>query len=260
MERLAAISRIFVAVGMAAFGIHQLVYGNFVRWIAKLPSWAPMPGVWPYLTGVVFLAGAAAILFRKEARTAALILSWMILAIAILLHPFEIASNPTVADLWGRAGKAFALAGAAALVAASFREERVPSSLRFLESIIPLAPFFLGIFFCITGVEHFIYARFVVQMIPSWIPTRTFWTYFTGTALLAGGVGMMTPKLARLAGLWAGAMVFSWVVLLHIPRAFTDLHKTDETTAVFEALVIAGAAFLVAVKAGEGKIRRAASA
>jgi uncharacterized membrane protein len=250
-EQTAAIARTFVAIGMAAFGIHQLAYGSFARWVAKLPPWVPAPAIWPYLTGVVFVAGAAAILFRKQARTAALILSAMILAIAVLLHPFEIASNPSVADLWGRAGKAFALSGAAALVAGSLREEGAASRIRFLESIIPLAPIFLGAFFCIAGVEHFIYAPFVKQMVPAWIPARIFWTYFAGIALLAGGVGMMVPKVARLAGTLSGIMVFSWVVLLHIPRAFADLHNTAETTAIFEALTLSSAAFLVAARAAE---------
>lgn len=212
-------------------------------------SWVPIPAIWPYLTGVVFLVCAAAILFRKHARTASLILSAMILAFAILLHPFEVASNPGVTDLWGRAGKAFALSGAAALVAGSLREERVGTGIRFLEWLIPVAPIFVSAFFCITGVEHFIYAPFVRLMVPAWIPARLFWTYFSGCALVAGGVGMMIPKVSRLAGTLCGIMVFSWVVLLHIPRAFADLHKTDETTAIFEALAISGAAFLIAVRA-----------
>src|SRR4051794_7792616 len=165
--KTAAIARSFVGIGMAAFGVHQLAYGAFARWVAKLPAWVPAPSIWPYLTGVVFLAGGAAILFRKQARTAALILSAMILAFALLLSPFEIASNPSVADLWGRAGKAFALSGAAALVAGSLRDDKSASPFRFLESLIPVAPFFLAAFFCIAGVEHFIYAPFVKLMVPA---------------------------------------------------------------------------------------------
>jgi len=46
-----------------AFGVHQLAYGTDARWIAKLPAWVPAPAIWPYLTGGVFVACAAAILF-----------------------------------------------------------------------------------------------------------------------------------------------------------------------------------------------------
>ena len=51
---------------------------------------------------------------------------------------------------------------------------------------------------------------------------------------------------ARLAATLTGIMIFSWVVLLHIPRALADVHNANETTAVFEALAMTGPAFLVA--------------
>ena len=41
-------------------------------------------------------------------------------------------------------------------------------------------------------------------------------------------------------------MIFLWVLMLHIPRAVAAPHDSNETTAVFEALAISGAAFLVA--------------
>jgi uncharacterized membrane protein len=228
---------------MLVFGIQQLAYGTFARWVAKTPAWLPIPQIWPYATGIAFVVCATAILLRKDARRASLFLSAMILAMAVLLHPFEIAANPGVLDLWARACKVVALSGAAALVAGSLRKERgVP----WLEWLIPLGPFFLAAFLLIGGIEHFHYARFVVQMIPAWIPAHTFFTYFTGTALLAGGIGILIPRVSRLAGTLVGLMIFSWVLLLHIPKALSDLHKVAETTAIFEALALSGAAFLAA--------------
>jgi len=37
-----------------------------------------------------------------------------------------------------------------------------------------------------------------------------------------------------------------WVILLHIPRALADLHNIGETSGVFEALALSGAAFILA--------------
>jgi uncharacterized membrane protein len=229
---------------MLAFGIQQLAYGTFVRWLAKAPAWLPLPGIWPYATGVAFLVGGAAILLRREARKAALLVSAMILALGLLLHPSEIAANPGILDLWARALKVVALSGAAALVAGSLcKKER---GIAWLEWLIPLGPFFLASFFIMGGIEHFVYARFVYQMIPAWVPAHPFFTYFTGIALLTGGSGILIPRVARLAGILVGVMIFSWVLLLHIPKALSDLHKVSETTAIFEALALSGAAFLVA--------------
>ena len=47
----------------------------------------------------------------------------------------------------------------------------------------------------------------------------------------------------------SAVMVFFWVLMLHIPRALADLHNSNETTAVFEALAVTGTAILAAVTA-----------
>ena len=59
-----------------------------------------------------------------------------------------------------------------------------------------------------------------------------------------GGIGILVRPLMRLAGTLTGIMIFLWVILLHIPRAFGNLHDTGEMNGVFEALAISGGAFL----------------
>ncbi len=232
---LTASGRSFVAIGMAAFGVHQLAYGSFVRWIAKLPTWVPVPSVWPYVTGLIFLFMAIAIATRKVVRPAANVLFWMLLGIAVALQSMEVWSHPGVADLWVRATKVFALSGAALLAG------RDSSDITTWLNLLP--PMLLAVFLYVRGIAHFIYANFVQEMVPAWIPARLFWAYFTGAALLAGGVGIAVRQTAYWADLLSGLMV------LPIPRALADLRKTGETTAIFEALAISGAAFLIAARA-----------
>lgn len=83
-------------------------------------------------------------------------------------------------------------------------------------------------------------------MVPAWMPGLRFWTYFTGTALIAGGLGMMVPKTRRWAATLSGLMIFLWVWMVHIPRAAADLGNASETSGIFEALALSGVAFLVA--------------
>jgi uncharacterized membrane protein len=116
-----------------------------------------------------------------------------------------------------------------------------------LARFIPLGRFFLAAFLILCGIEHFIYVEFVKSLVPSWIPGDVFWTYCTGVALVAGGVGIIIPLTSRLAGALSGLMIFLWVFLVHIPRALVDLSNSNETTAVFEALAFSGVAFIVAV-------------
>lgn len=49
----------------------------------------------------------------------------------------------------------------------------------------------------ICGIEHFTSFEFVKQLVPAWIPGSSFWTYFTGAAPIAGGVGLMIEKQWR---------------------------------------------------------------
>jgi uncharacterized membrane protein len=98
----------------------------------------------------------------------------------------------------------------------------------------------------VCGVQHFVYADFVAQLIPAWMPAHRFWTYFTGTALVAGGIGINLPPTARVAAALSGLMIFLWIILLHIPRAMASRQDAGETAAIFEALALSGTAFLLA--------------
>jgi hypothetical protein len=69
-------------------------------------------------------------------------------------------------------------------------------------------------------------------------------------ALIAGGVGILIPKVRGLAALLSGIMILLWVVLLQIPRALSAPRDSNETTAVFEALAMSGTALLVAALDG----------
>jgi hypothetical protein len=74
---------------------------------------------------------------------------------------------------------------------------------------------------------------------------QRFWTLFTGTALLAGGVGVLVPRTARLAALLSGAMILSWVPLLHVPRALAGPDRPGETSGVLEATALGAVALMV---------------
>jgi uncharacterized membrane protein len=202
--------------------------------VPKLPAWIPWHSSWAYLVGFVLVAAGIAILLRKQARMAATLLGSLFLLSFLALYVPPLLASPPLSALWTNAGKALALSGGAFLVAGSSK------------AMIVLSRVFLSAFLIVAGVQHFLYVAFVATLVPQWIPGHVFWTYFAGVALIAGGVGMLVPKVRRTAALLSGTMILLWVVLLHIPRAIAAPHDANETTAVFEALAISGAAFLVA--------------
>jgi uncharacterized membrane protein len=230
---MATVARWFIGIALVAFGIQHLIYREFVtRLVPKLPAWIPGHSFWACLLGIVLIVTGVAIVCGKKARWAGMLLGMIGLLSVLLLYLPRLAGNLHDGGLWTNAGKALMLSGAGLLVARS--------------GLDAVGRSFVSAFLILTGVQHFIYAQFVMGLVPAWIPEHLFWTYFAGVALITGGLGMIVPRTRRLAGYLSGAMILAWVFLLHIPRALAAPHNANETTAVFEALAVSGAAFLVA--------------
>ncbi len=233
-----SLGRCFFGAAVMASGVLQLVTGEFVRLVPKLPAWVPAPAVWPYLIGVVLVVTGLAILSGRMARAAAAVVAAMILLMLVFLYPPSMVANPDIdrpllrGFMWTNPLKCLALVGGAALLIG--RLERAGAA-------------FLSVFLIVCGLQHFTYRDFVTLLVPSWIPPgQRFWTYFTGVALIAGGAGILVPRTARLAATLSAVMIFLWVLLLHIPRAAAGPQHVFETAGVFEALALSGVALLVA--------------
>lgn len=59
----------------------------------------------------------------------------------------------------------------------------------------------LALLFLFTGLGHFLATEQMVQMLPPWVPARVGIIYATGALELAGAVGLLVPRVSRLAGL-----------------------------------------------------------
>jgi uncharacterized membrane protein YphA (DoxX/SURF4 family) len=55
----------------------------------------------------------------------------------------------------------------------------------------------------------------------------------------------MVRRTARLAAALLGAIIFIWVIVLHLPRAVAA-ESANEWTSVFQALAMSGIAFILA--------------
>src|SRR5688572_1977439 len=113
-----------------------------------------------------------------------------------------------------------------------------------LDKITKLGRYFLAVPMVVFGIQHFLYAEFIVHLVPAWIPGRLFWTYFAGVALFAAGLGIIINVLPRLAAILLGLMISIWIVILHIPRIF-EFPGDTEFINVFNALFMVAGAYLL---------------
>jgi uncharacterized membrane protein YphA (DoxX/SURF4 family) len=258
MEILIKAARISYGILVAALGVQQIFYGDFRPVI--LPPWpASSPGhtFFVYLLSAIFIIAGTAIVFNKKTNIVSLILGAIFLLLFLFCQiPYELLVDPYYKHLgvWANAEKELILAGGGFIVAGSFpsgKENSRKESLiiNFLEKIIP----FGSVFFCITmisyGIDHFLYAKGISVLVPGWIPSPMFWTYFAGAALFCSGIAIILRIKLKLSALLLALMIFLWLIVLHIPRAIADPYSLqgNEVSSVFEAFGFSGIAYLIAI-------------
>lgn len=251
IDRLVILGRFFFALAFVGLGVQHFLLGEFIT--GRAPVWPEsIPGrrAWAYLTGIAFIVMSVALISGKGARVAAIVAALLIFLWALVRRIPIVAADSLLAPTWTQGGKALAFFGGALAIAGTLPtlERRWHATVLKLMNLrgefITLGRFCLGIFLLITGIQHFIYTKFVASLIPEWFPgDAVLWTYFGGVALIAGGVGIFLPRTAPLAALLSGLMVFSWFWIIHIPRTLTSV---TDGIAVFEALAVSGIAFVIA--------------
>ncbi|HEV7992018.1 MAG TPA: hypothetical protein VGP25_09350 [Gemmatimonadaceae bacterium] len=242
---LARLGRSLFAAGLVGFAIGNVMVGDFIA--GRAPAWpAAAPGRLPfvYLTALLFVGAAAWIVRRSREIWPLVAVAATITVWALLRQIPAVLADHGFGGAWTMFGKALAFSGGTLGVAASVlgaAEPAAPGNDGRRATMDLLGRLSLGAFFVLAGIQHFMFAQFVMTLVPAWIPGALIWTYIAGAALIASGVGLAFPPTSRLAAAMSGLMVLSWVFVLHIPRA-VSMNNQNEWTAVAEAVAIAGMA------------------
>jgi uncharacterized membrane protein len=245
MERLVSAGRIGFAVALIGLGVDHFIFQQFVT--GRPPAGADPSGWAPfaYLTGLLVAATGLAVLTGKQARLAAVVCAALILLWAVPRHLPAVAASSAFSSAWTRAGKALWLIGGSLTIASTFPAS---ASLGWVlnrdQLFLAAGRITLGLFQVLTGIQHFLHSPFVASLIPPWFPgNATWWTWFAGVALIAGGIGLLIRRTARWAALLSGLMILAWFFIVHLTR---ELAGVADGVAVFEALAAAGVLFVLA--------------
>jgi uncharacterized membrane protein len=237
---------IFFSIATVAFGIQNFIYGDFV--MGRAPSWPEhLSGgiVWAIVSGVLLIFSGITMMVKWKGWVASI-------SVAIILLVWALGRHILMGHFhWGteitQTGKAWTLFGGA-LAMATLMPDAYSD---FQGRMLLIGRFCLAAFMILCGIEHFMFVEFVAQLVPNWIPVKSFWTYFSGVALIAGGIGLLIPVTVRIAAILSGTMIFIWFVILHIPRAMYGQGDGNEWVAVFEALAVSGIALVVSKSNGK---------
>jgi uncharacterized membrane protein len=124
-----------------------------------------------------------------------------------------------------------------------------------LDKILALTNLCFAVPLAVFGAEHLSAARFIMLVVPSYMPWRLFWAYFVGFALLSASLSIAARIQVRWSGLLFGIMMFLFVAMVHIPRVLASPRDRLAWVIVFREMSFAGGGWILAGNAMRGQGR-----
>jgi len=209
---------------VALVGVMHVIFGEApTRLFPVWPEALPGRPFWAHGAGAALAVLGAMIVLRKHAREAAAGIGLIVLVAVLGMHLPRAIPSGALGNAWLSVLKFAALAVGAAFVAHGIAGgARRPAFDRALRLGAAATPWLLGAFMIYSGYLHLRYTASVTRLLPPWMPWPMFWVSFTGATLIAGGAGLVIPRVARLAALLTSVMIFGFFLLVHIPRTLAD--------------------------------------
>jgi uncharacterized membrane protein len=100
----------------------------------------------------------------------------------------------------------------------------------------------------VLGIQNLFYQGFLrgLQITPEWLPAHAFFAYLMGAVLIAGGVSVALNWKIHWGADALALLFLATLLLLRLPRVGTAINNVSERTVLFETLVCACGACLLA--------------
>jgi uncharacterized membrane protein len=106
------------------------------------------------------------------------------------------------------------------------------------------------------GTEHFVLTDDIARLVPSWMPGHLFWTYLTGTGLIAAALSIVVRKHSGLAAMLLGVMLFSFALLIWLPQTVATAGNRFALAVLLREIAFGSGSFALAVTEGFGPLAR----
>jgi uncharacterized membrane protein len=246
------------AVGMIGLGVLALVYGDFALVWQPVAPWVPGRTFLAYGSGVLMLLGGAGLLFRATAVWSVRILFPYLIVWTLLKVPALVVA-PQIEGVWLGFGELAVLLSGGWILFARLSALREGSALNFAvgDNGVRIARFLFAVWLIPIGLSHFLYVKETINLIPAWIPFRTFWAYLTGAGHIAAGLGVLFSAFPRAAAAAEAGMLTVITLLVWIPAILAAPHARLPWTAFFISWAITSAVWVVAQElSGRGRRNR----
>jgi uncharacterized membrane protein YphA (DoxX/SURF4 family) len=100
--------------------------------------------------------------------------------------------------------------------------------------------------FAVFGINHFIMMDFYFGMLTSFIPKTAFVMILTGILLIAASISIITKKFVQLSTLLLAALLFIFIVTIHIPHLINGIEPTVTMIAMLKDISLLGGSLMIA--------------
>lgn len=216
--KLIVLGPLFEAISLAIFSAEHFTAAHDLA--PAVPHWLPWHLFWVYFFGAALLAAAISFILWIGMRWSAPLLAAFYLIIVATLDLPGIPALPHDRFFWILTVRETCF-GAGVVVLAASLWRRAP--------LARIGRFVVAAVLIFYAVEHFLHPHHVSgvplqKLTPPWWPAPVLLAYLVGLALLAGGIGLLIPRLARLAAAGTGLVLLLLTAFFYVPIFLTEMH------------------------------------
>jgi uncharacterized membrane protein YphA (DoxX/SURF4 family) len=250
--RMVGLGHGLFAIAAASLAILIFTFHDFAPMWPSIPAGNPWREAWVCGSALVLLAASVGLCFSRTALPSVLTIGayqgvWAVTGVPPIL------SKPLSVGAWyGLCEALTSIAGAWILYAALRWQSRGSQTPIAGERAVRAAQVLFGLTCVFYGSSHFAYADYTASMVPTWLPSRLGFAYFTGLSYIAAGIGIIVGILPRLAATLVAIMMSLFGLLVWVPSFFAHPKPSwatplqNEWSELEVNLFLAAAAWVVA--------------
>jgi uncharacterized membrane protein len=245
--RIMGMGHVAFAVTMIALGLLGLFAGDFAFVWQPVPPDIPGRTILACICGALMCVMGIGVLIKRTAVPAAFALTIYTFLWVMVSHVPHLIATPSQEGNWGACGEIVVLVAGAWILYALLA---TPADKPYFQALcgakaVRIAQMSFAVAVPFIGIEHFVYAKDTADLVPSWLPFRYGWAYFTGAAHIAAGIAIFFNILPRLAAALETLMMGVFTVLVWIPAAIETPSQRFAWTALLMSTVITAGAWIV---------------
>ena len=115
-----------------------------------------------------------------------------------------------------------------------------------MKNITNIGRILFAVPFALMGINHFIMMDYYLGMLTSFIPLGPYTIILTGIMLIIASISIISKKYVRFSTLLLAALLFIFIVTIHIPQLFSDADKTVILIALLKDISLLGGSLIIA--------------